>query len=192
MSDAHLDVTEFAVQKLRTVNVGGKTAAESAIRIRVLENGPTFRYEFSFVELDTRTDDDNVVEFEELHFYVDSESLPRLTGSTLDYVDDLAGSGFKVDNPNKTELASNPLAVRVQEVLDESVNPGVAEHGGHVSLVGVEGSRVIVQFGGGCQGCGQAAATLKDGVVGAIRGAIPEVTEVVDTTDHAAGENPYY
>jgi Fe/S biogenesis protein NfuA len=192
MSEGELQVSDFAAQKLRTVNVGGRTAGESAIRIRVLEHGPTFRYEFSFVALDTRTDDDHQIEFDELRFYVDSESLPRLSGSTLDYVDDLSGSGFKVDNPNKTELASNPLAVRVQQVLDDSVNPGVAEHGGRVSLMGVDGTKAIVQFGGGCQGCGQAAATLKDGVVGAIRAAVPEITEVVDATDHAAGDNPYY
>jgi Fe/S biogenesis protein NfuA len=192
MSEREINVTDVALQKLKTVNVSGRTADDSAIRIRVLESGPSFRYEFSFVALDTRADTDHVIELEDLRFFVDTESLPRLTGSTLDYVDDLSGSGFKVDNPNKTQLASNPLALRVQQVLDQSVNPGVAEHGGHVSLAGIEGTRVIVQFGGGCQGCGQAAATLKDGVVGAIRNAIPEITEVVDATDHAAGDNPYY
>lgn len=194
MSDdeAILSVTDLAVQRMRTVKVGGREAADSAIRIRVFESGVHFRYEFSFVPLDTRAEDDTQIDVQELHFFVDEESLPRLRGSTLDYVDDLSGSGFKVENPNTTRLASHPLAERVQRVLDEHINPGVAQHGGNVSLIGFDGSAVVIQFGGGCQGCGQADVTLKQGVAGAIKQAIPEITEVRDATDHAAGENPYY
>jgi Fe/S biogenesis protein NfuA len=61
-----------------------------------------------------------------------------------------------------------------------------------VSLVSIEEARVFVQFGGGCQGCGQADATFKQGVVVAIKEAIPEVMEVLDATDHSSGANPYY
>jgi Fe/S biogenesis protein NfuA len=89
-------------------------------------------------------------------------------------------------------LLADPLAVRVQTILDEEINPGVAAHGGRVALMDVKGGRVFIKFGGGCQGCGQADVTLKDGVVATLTRQLPEIREVVDATDHTAGENPYY
>ena len=68
----------------------------------------------------------------------------------------------------------------------------VAAHGGHVSLLGVKGNTVYLKLGGGCQGCGQADVTLKQGIETAIRLAAPEVGDILDSTDHASGRNPYY
>ncbi|MBW2543764.1 MAG: NifU family protein [Deltaproteobacteria bacterium] len=104
----------------------------------------------------------------------------------------MSGSGLKFENPNKTALAAHPLAGRVQEVLDERVNPSLAAHGGVVSLVDIQETRVVLSFGGGCQGCGMANVTMKEGVSAQLKQQIPEITEVVDATDHAAGHNPYY
>ena len=84
------------------------------------------------------------------------------------------------------------LKERVQHLLDTSINPGVAGHGGFVRLMDVQDNVVYVQMGGGCQGCGMADVTLKAGIESLIKEEIPEVTEVLDTTDHAAGRNPYY
>jgi len=84
------------------------------------------------------------------------------------------------------------LKERVQHLLDTSINPGVAGHGGFVRLVDVQDNVVYLQMGGGCQGCGMADVTLKAGIESLIKEEIPEVTEVLDTTDHAAGRNPYY
>lgn len=81
---------------------------------------------------------------------------------------------------------------RVQEVLDTRINPAVAMHGGHVGLIDVQGNRVFIQMGGGCQGCGMADVTLKQGIEVEIRAAVPEVGDILDSTDHAAGRNPYY
>ena len=81
---------------------------------------------------------------------------------------------------------------RVQHLLDTSINPGVAGHGGFVRLMDVQDNVVYVQMGGGYQGCGMADVTLKAGIETLIKEEIPEVTEVLDTTDHAAGRNPYY
>jgi len=81
---------------------------------------------------------------------------------------------------------------RVQHLLDTSINPGVAGHGGFVRLMDVQGNVVYLQMGGGCQGCGMADVTLKAGIERLIKEEIPEVAEVLDTTDHAAGRNPYY
>jgi Fe/S biogenesis protein NfuA len=87
---------------------------------------------------------------------------------------------------------SEDLKTRVQDLIDTAINPAVAGHGGYVELLDVRDNVVYLQMGGGCQGCGAADITLKAGIERLIREEIPEVTEVLDTTDHAAGENPYY
>jgi Fe/S biogenesis protein NfuA len=84
------------------------------------------------------------------------------------------------------------LKTKVQELIDTMINPAVAGHGGYVELIDVQDSRVYLQMGGGCQGCGAADVTLKSGIERLIREELPEVTEVLDTTDHGSGSNPYY
>jgi Fe-S cluster biogenesis protein NfuA len=81
---------------------------------------------------------------------------------------------------------------RVQQVLDAVINPAVASHGGFVKLLNVTNNTVYLEFGGGCQGCGMVSVTLKYGVERTIRDEVPEVGDILDTTDHAAGRNPYY
>ncbi len=80
---------------------------------------------------------------------------------------------------------------RVEKVIREEIQPSVAQHGGSVNVVDVKDNIVLLQLGGGCQGCSSATATLKLGVEAAIRRAVPEVGEIVDTTDHANGASPY-
>ncbi|HXG16324.1 MAG TPA: NifU family protein [Calidithermus sp.] len=92
-----------------------------------------------------------------------------------------------------TESSDKPdLRARVQEIIDTMINPAVAGHGGWVELIDVQDNRVYLQMGGGCQGCGAADITLKAGIERLLKEEIPEVVEVLDTTDHAAGTNPYY
>ena len=88
--------------------------------------------------------------------------------------------------------SADDIRARVEEVLQTQVNPYVASHGGVIRLIDVRDNTVFLQMGGGCQGCGMATATLKQGVEVAIRAAVPEVGDILDTTDHAAGRNPYY
>jgi Fe-S cluster biogenesis protein NfuA len=80
----------------------------------------------------------------------------------------------------------------VSELFERHINPALASHGGFVRLVRVEDRDVHVEMGGGCQGCAASQATLRYGIESAIREAVPQVRNVVDVTDHAAGENPYY
>lgn len=84
------------------------------------------------------------------------------------------------------------LKEKVQEVFDTQINPAVGMHGGIVELVDVKGNVVYLRMGGGCQGCGMANVTLKQGIEHAIRELVPEVGEILDVTDHAGGRNPYY
>ena len=87
---------------------------------------------------------------------------------------------------------SGDVAQRVIQVLDEQINPAIASHGGRAELVAVEGSIAYLRLSGGCQGCGMAAVTLSQGIEVAILDNVPEITEVIDVTDHASGANPYY
>ena len=90
-------------------------------------------------------------------------------------------------------LASqSELFDRVQEILDNDINPVVAGHGGHIKLLEVKGHHAYVELGGGCQGCGMASVTLKQGVEARIRELVPEIVAVIDQTDHAGGNNPYF
>jgi Fe-S cluster biogenesis protein NfuA len=88
--------------------------------------------------------------------------------------------------------AEDQIRLKVQRVLDTQINPGVAGHGGKISLLDVKGDAIYIQMGGGCQGCGQASVTLKQGVERALAQYVPEVKQVFDTTDHASGKNPFY
>ena len=87
---------------------------------------------------------------------------------------------------------SGDVAQRVLQVLDQQVNPAIAAHGGRADLVAVEDDVAYLRLSGGCAGCGLAAVTLSQGIEVAIFDAVPEVTRVVDVTDHAAGANPFY
>lgn len=93
-------------------------------------------------------------------------------------------------------LASMPredeIRARVEHLLETQINPAVGSHGGWVELLGVQGNNVFLQLGGGCQGCGMADVTLKQGIETLLREEIPELGDVLDQTDHAAGRNPYY
>lgn len=84
------------------------------------------------------------------------------------------------------------LRLKVQNIVESEINPQIAMHGGFITILDVKEKNVYVQMGGGCQGCGQADVTLKQGVERMIREHVPEVEAVLDTTDHQAGENPYY
>ena len=85
-----------------------------------------------------------------------------------------------------------PEGLAIQRVLDERINPAIAAHGGHISLVDVQSETAYIRLEGGCQGCGMADVTLKQGVEQEIKRAAAAITTVLDTTDHAGGANPYY
>ena len=86
----------------------------------------------------------------------------------------------------------NEIRKKVQDLLDREINPALGMHGGWVELIDVKRNALYLRLGGGCQGCGAADVTLKQGIERSIRQLLPEVGEILDTTDHAAGRNPYY
>lgn len=87
---------------------------------------------------------------------------------------------------------NTPDGHAILRVLDERINPSIASHGGHISLIDVKDNKAYVRLEGGCQGCGMADVTLKQGVEVEIKNVVPNIVAVLDVTDHAGGSNPYY
>lgn len=187
-----LSVTEVATSQIKRI-LEQEELSDQAVRVAVGSRTPTtFQYQLEFCDRSEQKEDDLVFEHDEVTFYVSGDSLDVLRGTTLDYVDTGFSAGFKFDNPNKPPLLRDPLAERVYRVIQERVNPGVASHGGEVTLLDVKDGTAFVKLGGGCQGCGHADTTVKDGIQTMICAEVPEIHTVLDVTDHAAGQNPYF
>ncbi len=185
-----LTITELAQKKVAEA-MKDEERDDLALRIAITgRTGGGFRYQMDLVGLDETRPGDEVVETDTFKVYVDSESAPDLDGVTIDFVTRLSESGFKFENPNSAW--GDSAAADVQRILDDQINPQIAAHGGFVTLLEVKEETAFITMGGGCQGCGMADLTLKQGVEQAILEAVPSVTRVLDTTDHAAGTNPYY
>ncbi|MEE3327776.1 MAG: NifU family protein [Myxococcota bacterium] len=114
-----------------------------------------------------------------------------LTRASMGHSSEAASPAFEADEDRDPE-AEAELRARVEKVVEERINPGLDSHGGYLELLDVRGTKLYVHMGGGCQGCAMSAATLKQGVESILRTEIPEISEVLDTTDHDAGENPYF
>ena len=147
-------------------------------------------YELDLVAPEDAPATDIRIETPELGLLVEPGSARNLEGAVIDLDPSALGGALRIDNPN--EGWRDPVAARVQEVLDRQINPSVAAHGGFVDLLEVRGGAAYVQLGGGCQGCAQVDVTLRQGIEVAIKAAVPQITEVIDITDHAAGTNPYF
>lgn len=136
---------------------------------------------------------DIVQSFDEVDVYIDEDSAPYLEAAAIDYVFTPMASGFNVvAPPRKLDTPDGALALRIQKVLDEQINRSLFLHGGGATLIDVKGSSVFVEMNGGCQGCSQAASTMRNGIAAVIKEHIPEIQEVLDVTEHANGRNPYF
>lgn len=163
-------------------------------------NGTEYTYDLCFHELSALEADDVTYPVGDLTVVIPAGSVDQLRGAELDLPRAGAQGGLVIRNPNRADpLAgielelSGDIAEKVSQLLEQSINPALASHGGYATLVGVdEDNKVYVTMGGGCQGCSASAATLKEGIQRSIKEQIPEVVEVIDATDHAAGENPFY
>lgn len=128
--------------------------------------------------------------------YVEKTSTPFLKEAQIDYKKDQLSGQLAITAPRlKGEALGEDadLSARVNYLLETEINPGLAGHGGRVSLVEITPqNEVILQFGGGCHGCGMVDVTLKQGIETTLKSQIPEIMAVIDVTDHSKGENPYY
>ena len=134
--------------------------------------------------------------YDQFNLYVPISCEQWLDNARIDFEKSAAGGeliikapGIKGTKPDD----SAGLDQKVAWILEAEINPGLASHGGIVTLEKItDANEVILRFGGGCQGCGMANVTLQEGIEKTLMGYFPEITAIVDATVHAEGENPYY
>ncbi|HET8931342.1 MAG TPA: NifU family protein [Acidimicrobiales bacterium] len=195
-----LTVTERAITDIRNLLVAEDDADDLALWVQITgANGPDYAYDLAFESLDDVAEGDAVSDHDGLRVVIPAASIDALRGATLDLPDDADQGGLVLRNPNKPDplegidlTTGGDLAEQVTMVIDKIVNPMLAQHGGFAQLAGVQDTKVFVLMGGGCHGCSISWLTLKSGITKTIMESVPDVTEVVDVTDHATGENPYF
>lgn len=178
--------------------LGGQDDTTNNIRVFVVNPGtPHAECGVSFCPDSSIETDDTKLSFDGFDAYVDTDSAPFLEDAEIDYVKEGLDYQLTLKAPNakvRNVADDAPLPDRVNYVLQSEVNPQLAAHGGMVNLVNLTDEGVaILQFGGGCQGCGMVNYTLKEGVEKNLLEKFPgELTGVKDVTEHEEGENPYY
>ena len=196
-----LSVTDAALEKVLEIRDSEDDAENTGLRVMIVgTRGVEFDYDLSLETISEASEGALVYKVNDLSVIIPEDSVEDMRGSTLDIPSNPMQGGLVIRNPNRPPVLApedveltGTLSEKVQQLLDLSINPALAAHGGFASLVKVENdTEVHVLMGGGCQGCSMSAMTLTEGIKTAIVDAIPEVTEVIDATDHSAGENPFY
>lgn len=186
--------------------VEAEVVRNPALRITLDPSNPSplgRAYAISLVDKDERLRTEIAINVDGIRIFLNLDTSNLLSGAIVEWTDGPEGAGFEVIDPNARPPAaaprpaselriSGPLAERVQRVIDEVINPGIAAHGGYVEMVDVSDDALYIRMGGGCQGCSASQATLRMGIERMMREQIPELVHIVDVTDHEAGVTPYY
>ena len=196
-----LTVSDAAMTKVLEIRDGEDDAENTGLRVMIVgTRGVEFDYDLSLEDISEAPEDAHVYTVDQLTVIIPADSVEDMRGSTLDIPSNPMQGGLVIRNPNRPPVLApedieltGTVGEKVKQLLDLSINPALAAHGGFASLVKVENdTEVHVLMGGGCQGCSMSAMTLTEGIKTAIIEQIREVTEVIDATDHSAGENPFY
>ena len=193
-------LTDDALEKVLDIRNSEDSPESMALRVEIIgEKGVDFTYDLSFLDIKEAEKTDVVYDFADLHLVIPEGTVERLQGSTLDLPANSAQGGLVIRNPNRPDLTKDmdfeltgSISEKVQQLLEKQINPSLASHGGYAELVKVEDTVVYVTMGGGCQGCSMSAATLREGISVMLGQTIPEITNVIDVTDHESGENPFF
>jgi Fe/S biogenesis protein NfuA len=201
-----IEITPAAREKILSL-VEADIVRDPALRIQLDSDARTplaRSYAISLVEREDRQKTEIAINVEGIRVFLNLDTSNLLSGATVDWVEENGSTGFRISDPSAKPAAapapraggsgtpSDPLAERVQEVIDELINPRIAAHGGAVEMVDLEDNVLYLRMSGGCQGCAASAATLRMGIERMVKESIPEIQGVVDVTDHTAGVNPYY
>jgi Fe/S biogenesis protein NfuA len=167
------------------------------VRIFILDAGtPKAETCISFCRPGEEKEDDELKQYENFKTFIELASIPFLEEAVVDFAKDSMGGQLTIKAPNSRlpKISDDsPIEDRVNYILYNEVNPGLAAHGGNVSLEEIfEENVAVLRFGGGCQGCGMVDVTLKNGVEKTLLEQVPQLKEVRDVTDHTVKENAYY
>ena len=192
---SNVSISDSAIKYLE--NLLDSQDEPTNIRIFVSDPG-TMRAETWIVysKVGEEEEDDILMEIDKISVFLENESLPFLEDCKVDYNPDKFGGQLPIRAPNAKipSLKENSsIEDKINYYLYSEVNPSLASHGGEVSLVEViDSSKAVLKFGGGCQGCGMVDLTLKNGVEKTLIDNIPEITEIIDSTDHTFKDNAFY
>jgi Fe/S biogenesis protein NfuA len=195
-----LEISQAAVDKIAEM-IALRGGEPLAVRVVVHMTASGGQSEFAFVPVDDQKETDTVLDTGPFKLYFDPMAAENLKGAKVDFDESRYSTGFHIEYVNplsgylesrRKDWGDDPIANKVQQVVDDKINPGVAGHGGWVVLLDVKGDTAYIEMGGGCRGCAISQMTLKDGIERIITEDVPEIKQVLDKTDHAGGENPYY
>ena len=171
-----------------------ETDVESHLRIFVTEAGtPKADVSIVFCGAGEEHPSDLCLALEDFNLFIDHASLHALKEAFIDFKTEGMGGELCIKAPHLKILpAFSSLKEKIQYVIDREISPGLAAHGGFVQIVDLlESGILILQFGGGCHGCGMAQMTMKQGIERVLKERFPEIVAVQDATDHEQGTNPY-
>lgn len=196
-----IDIVPAALDTVLGIRADEENPESLGLRIEITgTRGVDYIYDLAFDEIANAAADDVIAEVGALSVIVPAATVQHLRGAVLDVPTDPDQGGLVIRNPNRPDPLEGvelnlegTVAERVQQLLEQQINPSLAAHGGFATLIGVDDEqRVFITLGGGCQGCAMSRMTITQGIDRTIRSAIPEVIEIVDATDHSSGENPFY
>jgi len=194
--DIQMNITESAQDYL--AGLLSKQSAEGvAVRMFVTQPGTKYAETcLAYCRPGEEKENDEVLELTKFRVYLEKNSLPYLDEAVVDFAQDKMGGQLTIKAPNAKMpkvTADSPLEDQINYVLFTEINPGLASHGGEVSLEELTDEQVaVLRFGGGCQGCAAVDITLKNGVEATLMEKVPQLKGIRDVTDHTVTENAYY
>ena len=191
-----INITKSAEEYLLQL-INNKNDPDISIRIFVNDPGtPKAETCLAYCSKNEAEPDDLIVHLDSFDVYLEKRSLSFLQDAEVNYDKDNFGGQLTIKAPNArlpNISSDSPIEDRINYIIYNEINPMLASHGGDVSLVEFnDKGEVILQFGGGCQGCGMVDVTLKDGIEKTLLEQIPELKSVKDSTDHSIDDNAYY
>ena len=191
-----IKITKSAEEYLSQL-IHDKNETDLSIRIFIADPGtPKAETCLAYCKPDEAMPDDMILNLDLITVNLEKRSIPFLKDAEVNFDNDTFGGQLTIKAPNArlpNISPDSPVEDRINYVIYNEINPMLESHGGEVSLVEFNNkNEAVLQFGGGCQGCGMVDVTLKDGIEKTLIEQIPEVKAVKDLTDHSIDDNAYY
>ena len=191
-----IKITKSAEEYLAKL-IDDKNETDLSIRIFISDPGtPKAETCLAYCKPDEAMPDDMIINLDLISVNIEKRSIPFLKDCEVNYDNDTFGGQLTIKAPNARlpNISPNsPIEDRINYIIYNEINPMLESHGGDVSLVEFnDKNEVVLQFGGGCQGCGMVDVTLKDGIEKTLLETLPELAGVKDMTDHSLDENAFY